>query len=368
MKHLNLLFPAIFFVSLFFSEPSFSQNKLALEKLIQLDDIVWGIDFIDTNNMIFTLRSGKIGILNVKNKKLSWVEHKLPVQNVGQGGLLDVRVSPNFLKDRLVYLTYSIKLSSKYTLAASYAKLIEANSNTENKTYRLEDNQEFFQAQPASKETIHFGGRLDFEDSTKLFLTSGERNERNQVQDLKSDLGKILKFELSEGKPNKKSVYSYGHRNPQGIFYDPITKQIWVTEHGPRGGDELNLIQENRNYGWPEYTNGREYWGPKIGKGPEGEGITKATIDWTPSIAPSALIFYRGSFYPELKDSFLVAILKDQHIRQIKLNSDNSFSQNQLFAEMGLRFRSIRANSDGKIYLGTDSGQIFSLIYAASPR
>lgn len=352
----KILSSLLFFVSV--SLTTYASPQLKLNQIFQAEDIVWGMDFLENQKMIFTLRSGKIGILDINSKKVNWVKHTIPTANIGQGGLLDVRVSLSFAKDSLVYFSHSISVDQKYTTAGSFGKLVTDPDGS----YRLTDVTEFFRAIPASKETIHFGSRIDFGKSNELFLTSGERNERKEVQNLKSDLGKILKFNLVAGKPTQKQIYSYGHRNQQGLFYDANKNQLWSTEHGPRGGDELNLISENKNYGWPEYTNGREYYGLKIGKGPLGDGIEKSFVDWTPSIAPSALILYRSDRFPEFKDSFLVAVLKDQHVRQVKLTKDIPGEQVSLFNDQGLRFRSIRANSLGQVFLGTDSGQILEIV------
>ncbi|MCE3009277.1 MAG: PQQ-dependent sugar dehydrogenase [Proteobacteria bacterium] len=318
-----------------------------LEKVFQTDDIVWSMDFISEQQILFTQRSGKLKILDLTTGVSIVVPGVPAVLTKGQGGLLDVRLDPEFKKNSRVYLTYAIPEKKGYTTALGEGLL---------KNGKLENFSEKFRARPETDETIHFGSRLEFGEENQLFMTVGDRHERDFAQDLKKHPGKVLLFDRND-LSRAPVVFSLGHRNPQGITFDPLKKQLWLSEHGPRGGDELNLIERGKNYGWPVVTHGREYWGPSIGKGKSLSGYEDGKVVWVPSIAPSGLKLYQGSLYSELKDHFIVPALVKQHVRLVK--NDATFSQVELFNSLGERFRSVQVSPAGEIYLGTDSGKIF---------
>ena len=318
-------------------------------KLTEVGNVLWGFDFINDEEMILNSRRGKMFKFNLKTKKQ--IELSGLPQNIytkGQGGLLDVF----FYKDR-IYFTFSEDLGDKkYTSTLMSAK-VEGD--------KLADSKILLRTKTNSGESIHFGSRVLVRDDV-VYMSIGDRNKREQVQDLNFHNGKVLRMNL-DGSPHKenpfldkgeeaKYVYTYGHRNPQGLCFDS-EGQLYEVEFGPRGGDEINLIKKGANYGWPVVTYGREYWGPKIGEGTEKEGVESPLKYYVPSISPSGCAFYRGNLY--------LANLSGKHIRRVKLEKQKFKSEEILLDKMDKRFRMIREGRDGRLYFSTDDGELFVL-------
>lgn len=327
------------------------------EILTDQSEIIWGFDFLKDGHIIFTERGGEIKVFDPKTKKISQIQGVPKVWANGQGGLLDIRVHPKN-KDQ-IFFTYSEPVGKKATTAVAFATL---------KGDHLTQFKKIFSAHEPTDEEIHFGSRIEFDGEGHLFVTIGERNQRKQVQDLKYHMGKVLRLN-EDGTPVKGNpffgrsdalpeIWSYGHRNPQGLVRNPMTGDLWLAEMGPRGGDEVNLIKAGANYGWPVVTYGREYYGPKIGEGASKAGMTDPVAYWVPSISPSAIAFYNGEAFPKWKGNLFLANLSGMHLRRLVLNGQKIVGQEELLRDQNLRFRNVRPGPDGFLYFSTDNGKL----------
>lgn len=308
-------------------------------QVFKTDGIVWGFDFIDENQIVYSVKEKGYFLFDRKNNKHQSVGTIKDVYIAGQGGYLDIKLHPDFLKTHKVIMSYSKKLPKGATTAVSVGEL---------KNGKLENIKEIFVANADTDEDIHFGGRLLFKDANSFFLSVGDRNERKDAQNLKRHNGKIMSINLD----GTHKIYSYGHRNPQGLTY--YENELWEAEFGPRGGDEFNRIIENGNYGWPEVTHGREYWGPKIGTTSK-QGMIDPVIYWVPSISPSGVHCYVGDDNL-LKGKCLLANLSGQHVRVV--DPKDIDSQHILLSDLNLRFRQIYQGPDKRVYVSTDEGNL----------
>ena len=324
-------------------------DKYNLEQITKGDDVVWGFDFLATDNadeIIFTERTGALRLYNQKTKTLKNVAGAPFSVVKGQGGLLDVMVHH---KTGNIYLTFSQKAGDGATTALYRGKLSKSKA-------RLEDGKVIFTADAVSDTGMHFGSRVVADKEDHLFISVGERNERDKAQDPKLHHGKILRLTLD----GKAEIWTSGHRNPQGLAFDS-TGKLFNAEMGPRGGDEVNLIIKGTNYGWPVITYGKEYWGPSIGK-KEKAGLQQPLMYWVPSISPSGLTFYNGSRLKKIKDNLFLATLSGQHIHRVVLNKESKMEkEEELFGDLGERFRQAKEGPDGALYFSTDSGKIYKL-------
>lgn len=287
---------------------------------------------------------------------------------VGQGGLMDVAAHPDFAKNRLVYFTYSSGTRSNNFTRLSRAKLTGSPGS-----FKLEAVQELYSVDQSKSGGQHFGSRILFLPDGTLLLTIGDggnpptklgdANIRDQAQNKASALGKVLRL-TDEGKPAagnpfaddkaaKAEVFSLGHRNIQGIARDPASGRIYVNEHGARGGDELNLVEAGKNYGWPLVTYSTEYWGPRISEQTAGEGYVDPLVVWTPAQAPSGLVLYTGDRYPAWKGNLFSGGLISQEVRRITLDKDGK-PTGQTALRIGQRVRDVRQGPDGLLYVLTD--------------
>jgi glucose/arabinose dehydrogenase len=338
---------------LIFSTTLFAQKT---EVITTQSDVIWGFDFLSDGKVIFTERSGKMAILDPKTKKVQVLSGTPKVHGVGQGGLLDVRVHP---KNGYIYFTYSEPISEKKsTTALARAKVIGN---------KLQDFKKLFSSD-ISENDYHFGSRIEFDGKGHVFITVGERGERPKVQELDNLFGKVIRLNEDGSIPqdnpyvsNKKfkpEIWARGIRSPQGLAMRPGTDELWEAEMGPQGGDEINVIEPTKDYGWPIYTYGREYDGPKIGKGTSAPGVQEPIAYWVPSISPSAMTFYTGDKFPEWKGNIFLALLSGQHIRRLALNGRKVTSQEELFKNLDWRFRNLRTGPDGYLWFSTDEGKI----------
>ncbi|ROV60697.1 PQQ-dependent sugar dehydrogenase [Vibrio ponticus] len=324
-------------------------------------NVPWGMSEIDQKRILVTERNGRVGILNWHSG------HYLPIRNfpnvaaTGQGGLLDVARSPFNSGD--YYFTYSRDVSSGIETVLAKGQLVE------DKLINLED---IFVSYSGSRSGRHYGSRITFDDS-HIYMSIGDRGERGNGQNLQTHAGSIVRLMpdgsipssnpfLSSGKAAS-AIWSYGHRNPQGLFYDNVGKNLWSVEHGPRGGDEINLIQKGENYGWPITSHGKEYWGPiSVGEAQEKDGIQSPHKVYIPSIAPSSMVLYRGEQYAELNGKLLIGALKLTHLNVVSLNDQNVMVEQRILEDLGERIRAVIVTSDDNILFSTDSGKIFQLL------
>ena len=334
----------------------------AVEVLAEDLGIVWGMVFISETEMLFTEREGNIKKLNIQTGAVVSISGAPKVYARGQGGLLDIALHPRFSENKKVYLSYSKEEGSKQTTVVAVAVL---------KGEALVQLKEIFKARPAVSASRHFGSRMVFDKAGFLYVTVGDRTERHFAQKLDNHFGKVLRL-TEDGKPPKDNpfvsvksaqpeIWSFGHRNSQGLFIHPETRQIWEQEHGPRGGDEINLIQKGKNYGWPVITHGREYWGPKIGEGFEKKGMEGPIKYYVPSIAPSGLLIYSGKKFKKWKHSFFSGALVLRHLNRVEIKDQKSHTEERLLLDLEFRVRNVIEGPKGFIYLSVDDGQILRL-------
>jgi glucose/arabinose dehydrogenase len=340
------------FIFLIFIQTAFSlETKLVLEN----SGVIWGFDFLSENEILYTKKSGEV-IYQDLQKGIARRVQVVPVISGGQAGLLDLKLK-KIGKTQYVYVTFSENNFNDTITSLGRFEL----ENRKGKNFET-----LFKAKVKSKTSRHFGSRLYIGDD-HLFMTIGDRGERKYVQDLSYHNGKIVRLSLdgkAKGAKIKNAlpeIWSYGHRNPQGITYDSENKKLYSIEFGPKGGDELNLIEEGKNYGWPEITYGKEYYGMNIGETHK-VGMEQPLVYWTPSISPSGIIFYQGDKIPGWKDSLIVAALGSMHIRRLEIDGPKIGKQEVFFKNLNERIRHVESSPEGNIYFCTDSGKVYKII------
>lgn len=334
-----------------------------LQKVVQTPGIPWGMAFLDDQQLMFTQRDGKAGILNLKTRQTTWLEGVPTVFNQGQGGLLDVKTAPDYKNSGWIYFTYSQpRLFSAVTTLAR-AKL---------KGKALVEWQTLLATRSESTRNIHFGSRIAFDGQGHLFFSVGDRGVRENAQNPSNHAGSILRLNLDGsvpkdnpfvGDPDKRDeIWSYGHRNPQGLAYDPANKRLWAIEHGPRGGDEINRIEPGQNYGWPIVSQGKEYFADKpVGVKHRADMVDPVKV-YIPSIAPSSLLLYDGTAFPAWRGDLLAGALVLRHLNHIDLNSaGRPQAETRLLGELNERIRSLAQGPQGALYLATDGGNLYRL-------
>ncbi len=330
--------------------------RIKIKTVVSQLSIPWGFVFLPNQDILITEKEGKI-LWHRKDDpphQSTVVEGTPDVYDGGQGGLLDITLHPQFRKTPWVYLTYSIQKDHLKTTRVSRALWKEG---------RLENLQVLFTAKPWFSKSIHFGSRLVLDDKGYMYFTVGDRNHRDKAQDRKTHNGKVMRLfddgRIPPDNPFKGSpIWSYGHRNPQGITW--VGDQIWINEHGPRGGDEINHIIKGKNYGWPIVTHGKEYIGGSIGEGSTQRGKEDPKKYYVPSIAPSSLIYYNGSQYPAWKGSFFIGALAHRNLHRVSFK--NLKDDEQLLGFLGKRVREVQIGPDGFIYVGLEQSSIIALI------
>lgn len=315
----------------------------------------WGITHLPDGRLLVTDKNGFMQIFKTDGSLVTKITGFPKVDFQGQGGMLDVVIDPDFEKNRILYWSFSEPYKEGNLTAVGKGKLSE-----DEKT--IEKPEVIFRAEPAYDGKLHYGSRLVFDSEDDLFFSTGERSDmetRAQAQDLNSGLGKI--FKLNVQKPNVDGSYSYGHRNVQGLAIHPETGELWASEFGPKGGDEINLIKEGKNYGWPIITYGLEYSGETLGKAiTEKEGMEQPVYYWDPSVSPSGITFYNGEI-SEWKNNLFIACLSGQHIIRLVIEKDKVIGEERLLENEGERFRDVHQGENGILYAITDSGKIYKI-------
>jgi aldose sugar dehydrogenase len=319
----------------------------------------WGLAVLPDGSMLVTERDGRLRVIRDGKLVEAPIAGVPGVHNEGQGGLLDVVLHPDFATNNLVYLSFS-----KGTKAANHTAVVRG-------TYdgaRLNNVQTVFDAAPERSTDAHYGGRMMFMPDKSLILTLGDGySYRDKAQDLGSDLGKIVRItdagQAAPGNPfigkagARPEIYSFGHRNVQGIARDPVSGTLYAHEHGPKGGDEVNIISPGKNYGWPVITYGVDYSGAPISLKNKQDGMEQPITYWVPSIAPSGMALYTGEMFPAWKGDLLVTALAGQHLRRVNLDKGTVASQEVYLAERGERYRHVVQAPDGALLLLTDDGE-----------
>jgi glucose/arabinose dehydrogenase len=319
-------------------------------------DHPWSMAFLPDGSMLVTERVGRLRL--IRDGRVGGPIAGVPAVHTGsQAGLFDIVLHPKFAQNQIVYLTYA-----SGTKQANGTQVARARFDGG----ALQDLQVIFTAMPLKDTDNHYGGRMAFLPDGTFALTIGEGFEyREKAQELDSDLGKIVRLNEDgslpldnpfTGQPSvRPEIYTWGHRNEQGLVFDAQSGRLYETEHGPRGGDELNIIVAGRNYGWPVITYGMDYSGAYVSPYTRRPGLEQPLIYWTPSIAPSGLALYRGDKFPAWNGDLFVGALAFKQLRRIHLDArGNVIDQEQLLNDLNWRIRDVRAPSDGYLYVCTD--------------
>jgi aldose sugar dehydrogenase len=320
-------------------------------------DHPWSMAFLPDGSILVTERPGRLRLIKGGSLLAQPITGVPPVHTGSQAGLFDIVLHPDFQQNNLVYLTYA-----SGTTQANGTQVARARFDGSS----LKDLQVIFKAMPLKDTDNHYGGRMAFLPDGTFALTIGEGFEyREKAQDLTSDLGKIVRLKDDGSVPPdnpfigqasvRPEIYTWGHRNEQGMIYDAQSARLYETEHGPRGGDELNIIEPHKNYGWPVITYGMDYSGAYVSPYTQHPGLEQPVIYWTPSIAPSGLAMYRGDKFPAWKGDLFVGALAFKHLRRVHLDGQgNVVFQEQLLNDLNWRIRDVRAAPDGYLYVCTD--------------
>jgi glucose/arabinose dehydrogenase len=322
----------------------------------------WGLAFLPDGRMLVTERPGRLRIVSADGTLSKPISGVPRVQARGQGGLLDVALHPKFTDNQLVYLSFSEPGSGGAGTSVARGRLVgEA----------LQDVQVIFRQSPKVDTGFHYGSRLVFDREGKLFVSSGDRGMQDTAQDLARGQGKLFKLNddgtpaqglpLAEREGTHPGVFSYGHRNIQGMALHPTTGLVWTHEHGPRGGDEINVPRAGRNYGWPVITYGINYNGTTIGDGLKAkDGMEQPMHQWTPSIGASGLAFYTADRFPAWKGDAFVGALALNHLERLELDGERVVKTEVLLEDWNQRIRDVRQGPDGALYVLSDArnGQV----------
>ncbi len=339
------------------------QIDFKTEVVISDLSIPWGMAFLPDGSMLITEKSGEL--IHFKNDKKIIIKGLPDIKVQGQGGLLDIKLHPDYENNGWIYISYvsSEGEGSGANTAIMRAKLVGD---------KLINRELLYKASPNSKKGQHFGSRIEFDDKGYLYFSIGDRGSRDvNPQDLTKDGGKIYRLNDDGSIPSdnpfvnkagaKKAIYSYGHRNPQGMIKHPKTGEIWTHEHGPRGGDEINIIKKGKNYGWPKISYGINYSGTSFTDHTSLFGMEQPLFYWVPSIAPSGFAIVSSDKYPAWKGDLLVGSLKFQYLERLILKNNQVIKREKLLEGMG-RVRSVRQAPDGYIYVGIENVGIVKII------
>jgi glucose/arabinose dehydrogenase len=322
----------------------------------------WGLAFLPDGRLLVTERPGRLRIVD-RQGELSAPLGGIPeVYASGQGGLLDVALAPDFATSQLVYLSFAEpRGGGKNGTSVARGTLVAAGGSG-----RLDNTQVIFRQEPAYASSHHFGSRLVFMPDGSLFVTTGERfSQREEAQNPSNHIGKLLRL-MPDGTPYagnprlpgwRPEVWSIGHRNVQAAALNPASGKLWTIEHGARGGDEINIPEAGKNYGWPVISYGRNYDGSKIGIGTHKAGMEQPIYYWDPSIAPSGAAFYTATLFPEWQGNLFVGALAGQALHRLLLDGDKVVGEESLLSDLGQRIRDVRQGADGALWLLTDEAQ-----------
>ncbi|MDB5191581.1 MAG: glucose dehydrogenase [Segetibacter sp.] len=328
----------------------------------------WGITTLPDGRFLITQKEGTMRIATTTGQLSAAITGIPPVNSGGQGGLLGVTIDPQFATNRMVYWVFS-----ESTSAGNLTAVAKGSLSADEK--RIENASIIYRATPAFPNTMHYGGRILVDKSGNLIVSTGERSDletRPQAQHLNSALGKIVRI-TKDGQPAtgnpfmgqsgaRPELYSYGHRNVQGLAFHPETGDLWESEMGPQGGDELNRIQPGLNYGWPTIGYGLEYSGQKVGAGiTQQAGMEQPVYYWDPVLSPSGMTFCSSNNIAEWKNNLFMTGLNSQHIARLVIKNNKVTGEERLLANEGQRFRDITVGKDGALYAITDEGRLYRL-------
>lgn len=349
--------------------------KISVETVASGLEHPWALAFLPDGNFLVTERPGRLRIVTSKGEVKKPIAGVPEVDARNQGGLLDVALDPDFEENRLVYLTYAEKGEG-----GTNGTAVARGHLTESMSPQLRNVEVIFRQTPKKDSTLHFGSRLVFDNEGHLFVALGERSRvgmREESQKLDSHLGKVVRIWPDGTVPEDNpfvgaedalpEIWSYGHRNQQGAALHPETGKLWTNEHGPRGGDEINIPEAGKNYGWPIVSYGTEYSGAPIGEGKStAPGMEEPIHHWTPSIGVSGMAFYASDAIPEWQGSLFVGGLARPSLRRLTLDGQKVTAEEMLLEDLGARIRDVRQGPDGALYLLTDdeNGKLLRIVKA----
>ncbi|GAA4816935.1 glucose dehydrogenase [Marinicella pacifica] len=330
----------------------------------------WGAAALSDGRLLVTEKAGTMRIVDIDTGQVSEAISGLPeVDDRGQGGLLGLALAPDFESSRMVYWVFSERVKGGNHTAVAKGRLADNEA-------RIEGAEVIYRATPTYDGKLHYGGRIVFDQDGDLFVSIGERSDREtrvKAQDLSVSIGSIIHI-TTEGEPVSDNpfidlddalaeIYSYGHRNPQGLAFHPVTGELWSGEFGPRGGDELNLIKPGNNYGWPVITYGIEYMGAAIGDPviQQKEGMEQPVYYWDPVLSPSGMTFYSGTNIPEWENNLFMGGLNSSHIARLVIEDNRVVGEERLLTDKGERFRDVIQGNDGALYTITDAGNLYKI-------
>ncbi|APY10495.1 hypothetical protein BWZ22_04235 [Seonamhaeicola sp. S2-3] len=327
-------------------------------------NIPWGMAFLPDGSMLITEKTGEL--IHFKDGQKINIEGTPDVYVRGQGGFLDIKLHPDYKNNGWIYMTHASSQGEGNggNTALVRAKLIDN---------KLENMELLYKAEPNTKKGQHWGSRIEFDNDGYLYFSVGDRGNRDvNPQDITRDCGKIYRLNDDGSIPTdnpfvntenaKKAIFSYGHRNPQGMVKNPFTGAIWVNEHGPKGGDEINIIEKGKNYGWPVISYGINYSGTPFTDITEKEGMEQPLFYWVPSIAPSGMAIVSSNKYPDWKGNVLVGSLKFQYLERLVLKNNKVVKREKLFENLGGRVRNVIQAPDGYIYVAIENHGIVKIV------
>ncbi|KQS92625.1 PQQ-dependent sugar dehydrogenase [Chryseobacterium sp. Leaf394] len=329
----------------------------------------WGITSMPDGRLLITQKAGTMRIVSSAGTVGAAITGIPSVNSNGQGGLLGLCLDPQFGSNKMIYWVFSENVTGGTVTAVAKGKLSASETAIENPTV-------IYRANPsASAGNLHYGGRILFDSTGNLLVSTGERSDistRPLAQSVSAAIGKIIRI-TKDGQPaagnptfagsgSLPELYSIGHRNPQGMAIHPTTGELWQSEHGPRGGDEINKVTAGANYGWPTITYGIEYDGGTIGSGIQQQaGMQQPVYYWDPVISPSGMTFYRGNLIPEWQNNLFVAALSGKHIVRLVIKDNKIYGEERLLATEDQRFRDVTQGIDGSLYAITDGGRLYKI-------
>lgn len=340
-----------------------ASRPYTIETVVQELDNPWGMTWLPDGSMLITEKRGEL--IHFRNGKKTIIQDLPDIYVRGQGGLMDIELHPNYSENGWIYMSHG---SDEGGGDGGNTKIIRAKLDG-NKLTNIED---LYKAEPNSRRGQHFGSRIEFDNEGFLYFSVGDRGNRDvNPQDITRDNGKIYRLHddgrIPEDNPfvdnpkAKKAIYSYGHRNPQGVAKHPLTGEIWLHEHGPKGGDEINISKKGANFGWPVISYGINYSGSKFTEETAREGMEQPVYYWTPSIAPCGMAFVTGNKNPNWEGHLLVGSLKFNYVELVKLKGNEVIGREKIAEDIG-RVRNVKMGPDGLIYIALEGQGIVRLV------
>lgn len=350
--------------------PAWAAPAYRAETIVDGLVLPWGVAFLPNGDLLVTELDGRLRLVRNGSLVREPVEGVPAVYRAGQGGLMDIILHPDYVDNQLVYLSLAVGTPESNAL-----RIIRGRFTGD----RLQDVQTVFEAAPRKNTPVHYGGRMTFLADKSLLISVGDGFDyRENAQNTADHFGSIVRV-MDDGKVPadnpfhdddraQPEIWSYGHRNPQSLTYDPARQVVWETEHGPRGGDELNIIEPGRNYGWPAITYGIDYSGARISPFTEQEGMEQPVTYWVPSIGPSGMTVYRGGAFPEWDGDIFVSSLVYRNVVRLDMEGRVVKGQEELFGELDARVRDVRTGPDGGLYLllEGENGRIVRILPAGN--